>query len=222
MKLYLQSIQPDDFMEINQALPLAGIYTTPFDFLGTEKSVREILESLLEVMDDTQKLYVHSISTGFRSMLEEGKRLHALSERIVMVVPCDAQGLMALKACRTLKIPAALGSIFDAGQAAAAASVVCTGSENTVFDLSSIARHGDGQALVSRAAELLADTPEALMVTGCLNQEAFAQAAVCHPGSIAAGADVYRSMLYSVLTQTEMETIREQWIMTYTSDMVLD
>lgn len=219
MELYLQSVSPDDFMEINQAVPLSGIYTAPFDFTAGELNVKDTLQSLLEVMDDTQKLYVHSVSAGFRSILDEGKTLHALSDKIVLVVPADAQGLMALKACRTLKIPAAAANVYDPAQILVASKVT---EAPVIADLDAISRHGDARQVLSQAAAILDDPGKQLMVSGCMNQEAFTGAAMVHPAAIAARPEVFRSMMYSVLTQSEMENARDQWIMTYTSDTVLD
>lgn len=217
MKLLLHTVRSDEFMEINQSLALDGVYTTPWDFYSQDLDVAAAIDSLLELMTDSQRLYVQCVSSGFRPLLAEAKKLHAYSGLIVPVIPGDAGGLMALKACRTLHIPAVCASLYDSGQAALAAAGT---QEPLVLDLDAIGRHGDSRQVLMQTAEILADQKERLMVAGLRSPEDFRMASLAHPGWIAARADVYQSMLYSPLVQKERETIREQWILSYTADTV--
>lgn len=217
MKLLLHTVRSDEFMEINQSLALDGVYTDPWDFYSGDLDVAAVIDSLLELMTDSQRLYVQCVSSGFRPLLDEAKKLHAYSQRIVPVIPGDAGGLMALKACRTLKIPAACASLYDCGQVALAAA---GSQEPLVLDLDAIGRHGDSRQVLSQSADILGEQKERLLIAGLRSPEDFRMACLARPGWIAARAEIYQSMFYSALSQKERETVREQWILTYTADTV--
>lgn len=111
MNFYLESAKAADYQELMQFADFQGVITTPSMFSSENLDVKTAIDEMLEVMPDSQSLFIPVIQSGFRSMLKEARDLAALSPKIIPVVPFSAEGLMVLKACFTLKVKAACSKI---------------------------------------------------------------------------------------------------------------
>lgn len=217
MKFYLQTISSDEFMEINQAIGMEGIITQPWDFTRCGADVNKTLSALLDVMSEEQKLYVQAIQAGFRGMLEEARKLRQFSSQLVAILPCSEQGLMAMKALRRMQLPAAAGQIFQAEQAMLAMHNL---DGPVLLDLEKIGRFADAKEVLANALAL-AQKPENILCL-CSSLEQMRMAMALGAKQIAAPAGVYQQMLFSVLTSSETNSMREEWILTYTRNEVLE
>lgn len=221
MKFYLRTLSPAEFMEVNQAVSLSGVYTEPFDFTRKDVPVNETLKGLLEVMAEEQSVFVYGISNGFRNILEEGRRLQKFSAQLVLTIPVDVQGLMAAKAAVRMKVPVACGRIFDLEQAAAA---MHNQAGRIVLNLENISRYASAKKVLKRVLKLARqegyDCERILVV--CSSAEQMRMAIAAGAVSLAADKDVYDGMMYSILTSSETAACRDEWILTYTRAEVLD
>lgn len=225
MKYYLQTIDPAEFLEVNQAITLSGVYTEPMDFSRSNKNVKETLNSLLEVMSESQNILLYSIAPSFRSILEEGRHLQAFSPRLIPVVTADSQGYMTLKAAHTLHIPTACGRIFTLEQAMAS---MHNQAWVTILDLEKISRFAPTEGLVEDVLNTAGaysanedyDPDRVLVVVSDSSQ--FHMAIQAGAQNICAPKSVFDQMLYSPLTKSESVAARDEWIVTYARMEVLD
>lgn len=219
MKYYLQTLSPDAFMQINQAVSLAGVYTEPTDFSRQEIDVMSALSNLLEVMADTQTLMVTGLSSGFRSLLEEGKTLQKLSGQLMLNVPASEQGFMAAKAARRLSLPVGVTSIFSAAQASLA---LHNEAGMVLIDLEKAGRFTDSEQLLQDVLGLVDPQDREKILVICSSSEYLTQALRCGAQAVAAPVSVYGEMLYNVLTDSEMAQAREEWLLAYTRNSILE
>ncbi|UNT96793.1 hypothetical protein [Allobaculum mucilyticum] len=222
MKFYLQTLQPDEFMEVNQAVSLAGVYTEPVDFTRSEANVNQTLSALLEVMSEEQTIFVYGISNGFRNMLEEGRHLQKFSKQLIPAVPADGQGCMAIKAGSHQHLGMAAGRIFSPEQAALA---MHNGAKTLLLDLEKIGRFTSAKKVLKKVLKLSGNDESQAgseILAICTSLEEMRMAMACGATSIAAPKAVYDQMLFSVLTASETAAARDEWIMTYTRTEVLD
>ncbi len=219
MKFYLQTLNPDEFSQINQAITLSGLITEPCDFSRAELDVQKTLEALLERMSEDQHIYVYGLSTGFRSMLEEGKMLQQVSKQLVLTLPADEQGLMAVKASRRMNLPTAAGCIFQSEQALMAMQ----NHAGTVFlDFEKIGRFTSAESVVQDVVLHAASNKDCEVIVIAKTLEQLRVAIECGAESICTTPDVYGQMLFNILTTSEMAQAREEWLMAYTRNEVLE
>lgn len=219
MKFYLNSLNPDAFLQINQAVTLAGIYTEPQDFSYHELNVEKTLESILEMMTEKQNIFVYGMAGGFRMMLEEGKRLARISEQITLVVPANEQGFMAVKASHRLQLNTALGAIYQSEQAAIALQ---DGAPTLIVDLEKIGRYTDSMSALKDILDLIEPEDREKLIVVCPTLEALRQAMRLGAKAICAKPQVYNQMLFNVLTDSQMMQSREEWMLTYTRNEVIE
>lgn len=220
MNFFLQTCSPDEFMEVNQAVTLSGIVLDAHALAAKESDVKQCITDLLEVMSKEQKLYIPCISIGFRSILEEGKKLTKLSDQIVMVTGCDGPSFMAMKACHTLKIPVAMGRIFQSEQAILAAN---NNPEKLIFNFEEISRLSSPEKVLASAAKSLPESRrELLMASGVDTPDQLEKAAQAGVENICCTVGLYRTLLYNPLSQESAQALRDDWMMAYTREELLD
>lgn len=219
MKFYLRTILPEEVMEINQAITLSGVLCEPWQLTRNEINVEQQFESLLDVMSEEQTLLVQAISNAFRGMLEEGKRLQKLSAQITMMVPATQQGLMALKASRRLSLPMAASQVFQLEQAMVA---LHAHAGLLILDLDKISRFASAKKVLKSLLKTVSSDQKENLLVVCETVEQLRMAMACGAECVAASADVYHQLLFSVLSDSEMQSIREEWILTYTRNTVLE
>lgn len=219
MKFYLRTILPEEVMEINQAITLSGVLCEPWQLTRNEINVEQQLESLLDVMSEEQTLLIQAISNAFRGMLEEGKRLQKLSAQITMMVPATQQGLMALKASRRLSLPMAASQVFQLEQAMVA---LHAHAGLLILDLDKISRFASAKKVLKSLLKTVSSDQKENLLVVCETVEQLRMAMACGAECVAASADVYHQLLFSVLSDSEMQSIREEWILTYTRNTVLE
>lgn len=225
MKYYLQTIDPAEFLEVNQAITLSGVYTEPMDFSRSNKNVKETLNSLLEVMSESQNILLYSIAPSFRSILEEGRHLQAFSPRLIPVVTADSCGYMTSKP--------RIRFIFRQPAAESLPSnrrwpPCITEAWLTILDLEKISRFAPIEGLVEDVLNTAGaysanedyDPDRVLVVVSDSSQ--FHMAIQAGAQNICAPKSVFDQMLYSPLTKSESVAARDEWIVTYARMEVLD
>ena len=217
MKFYLKTLNPDEFMEINQAITLSGICTEPTDFSRGEVDVMSALEGLLEVMSEDQTISLFALNGGFRGMLEEGKMLQKISPALILTLPASEQGFMAAKASRHLNLSVAMGAIFSLGQGTIALE---NQDGPLIFDMEKAGRFCDSVKLLQQLLALVEDKTRVIAL--CENEEYFIKALACGAQAICAPSQVYGENLFNLLTDSQMNQAREEWLMAYTRNTILE
>lgn len=219
MQFYLETLKADEFMEINQAISLAGVYTRPMDFISETADVEKTLESLLEYMSAEQKIFVYPVTGNFRTMLEEGKNLQKISSQITLTLPASDQGYMAAKVSKRMNLPVAIGALYQSEQAAIALQ-----DSNVLlfYDLEEAGNYGDSLAVLKAILSLLDDEHKESLVVICPNLEMVRKALNAGARAICTRGEVYSRMLFNPMTTSLMNKAREEWMMTYTRSLVVD
>jgi transaldolase len=123
MKFFIDTANLDQIREANEMGILDGVTTNPSlmakeGIRGTE-AIAEHYRSICEIVDGPVSAEV--LGTTFEGMLEEGKKLAAIHENIIVKVPMTKDGIKAIKWFADNGIRTNCTLVFSAGQAILAA-----------------------------------------------------------------------------------------------------
>jgi transaldolase len=123
MKFFIDTANLDEIKEANDLGILDGVTTNPslmakVGIKGTE-AVMNHYKTICEMVDGDISAEV--VTTEFKTMVEEGKKLAAIHENIIVKVPMIPDGIKAIKWFTDNGIRTNCTLIFSAGQAMLAA-----------------------------------------------------------------------------------------------------
>ncbi len=123
MKFFIDTANLDQIKEANDLGILDGVTTNPSlmakEGIKGSKAVNEHYKTICEMVDGDVSAEV--VTTEFKTIIEEGKKLAAIHENIVVKVPMIADGVKAIKWFSDNGIRTNCTLIFNAGQAILAA-----------------------------------------------------------------------------------------------------
>lgn len=119
MQIWLDTINLEVVAEAATAGVISGITTNP-TILSRTRNVEETLSRLLEIQKGPVAVQV--TAQDVEGMIEEGKQIFAFSNRMIVKVPVNKNGLAAMQQlCE--RIPVLGTAIFDPSQALLAANL---------------------------------------------------------------------------------------------------
>jgi transaldolase len=128
MKFFIDTANLDQIREANDLGVLDGVTTNPSlmakEGIKGEEAVMKHYEAICDLVDGDVSAEV--ISTDFKGIVEEGKKLAAIHPHIVVKVPMIKDGIKALKWFSDNGIRTNCTLIFSAGQAILAAKAGAT------------------------------------------------------------------------------------------------
>src|ERR1043165_4542517 len=128
MKFFIDTANLDQIHEAHDMGILDGVTTNPSlmakEGIRGEAAVRKHYETICNVVDGPVSAEV--ISTDFEGIVEEGKKLAAIHDNIVVKVPMIKDGVKALKWFTDNGIRTNCTLVFSAGQAILAAKAGAT------------------------------------------------------------------------------------------------
>ncbi len=128
MKFFIDTANLDQIKEANDLGVLDGVTTNPSlmakEGIKGEEAVMKHYEAICDLVDGDVSAEV--ISTDFKGIVEEGKKLAAIHPHIVVKVPMIKDGVKALKWFSDNGIRTNCTLIFSAGQAILAAKAGAT------------------------------------------------------------------------------------------------
>lgn len=123
MKFFIDTANLDQIKEAHQLGVLDGVTTNPSlmakEGVTGEENIRKRYLDICEMV--TGDVSAEVISTDFKGMIEEGKKLAAIHHNIVVKVPMIKEGIKALKYFSDNGIKTNCTLVFSAGQAILAA-----------------------------------------------------------------------------------------------------
>lgn len=130
MLFFLDTANLDDIREATELGILDGVTTNPSlmakeGISGTE-AVLQHYKKICEIVGPGRDVSAEVISTDFKGMVEEGKKLAALHENIVVKIPMIKEGIKAIAHFTELGIKTNCTLVFSAGQAILAAKAGAT------------------------------------------------------------------------------------------------
>ncbi|MCR9251432.1 MAG: fructose-6-phosphate aldolase [bacterium] len=123
MKFFIDTANLADIQEAYDLGVLDGVTTNPSlmakEGITGEGNIRSHYKAICDIVEDNVSAEV--ISTEFSKMVEEGKSLAKIDDKIVVKVPMIKDGVKAIKALSSEGIRTNCTLIFNAGQALLAA-----------------------------------------------------------------------------------------------------
>lgn len=123
MKFFIDTANLDEIREAQGLGILDGVTTNPSlmakEGITGDDNILKHYKEICDIVDDNVSAEV--ISIDFESMVEEGKKLAALDDKIVVKIPMTKDGVKAIAALTSEGIRTNCTLIFNAGQAILAA-----------------------------------------------------------------------------------------------------
>lgn len=123
MKFFIDTANLADIQEAYDLGVLDGVTTNPSlmakEGITGEENIRSHYKAICDIVEDNVSAEV--ISTEFSKMVEEGKSLAKIDDKIVVKVPMIKDGVKTIKALSSEGIRTNCTLIFNAGQALLAA-----------------------------------------------------------------------------------------------------
>jgi transaldolase len=128
MKFFIDTAKLSDIQQAHELGILDGVTTNPSlmakEGVKGEENIRNHYVKICELVN--QNVSAEVISTSYKEILEEGKKLAALHPAIVVKVPMIKDGIRAIRALTDLGIRTNCTLVFSAGQAILAAKAGAT------------------------------------------------------------------------------------------------
>ena len=194
MKFFIDTANIDQIKEAAELGILDGVTTNPSlmakeGITGTDK-IYAHYKAICAIVDGDVSAEV--ISTDFKQMIEEGKKLNDLAPNIVVKIPMIKDGIKAINWLSDQHIRTNCTLVFSAGQAILAAKAGATYLSPFIGRVDDI--NWDGMALIREIAEIYAvqgyDT--AILAASIRNSRQIVEAAK-------SGADVVTCPLSAIL-----------------------
>lgn len=116
MEFYLDTADLAAVKRLARIFPLAGVTTNPSIIAGGGKPVAEVLLTLHEILGGEGRLFAQVMAQTANGMVEDAKKLHAVTNNVVVKVPVTAEGLAAIKILKTEGIATLGTAVYGAGQ----------------------------------------------------------------------------------------------------------
>ena len=124
MQFFIDTASLDAIREANEMGVLDGVTTNPTHISKEEGTFEEIIRRICEVVDGPVSAEV--VSTEWKAMLEEARRVSGIHEQVVVKIPITLDGLKAIKACTDAGIRSNVTLCFSPTQALLAAKAGAT------------------------------------------------------------------------------------------------
>lgn len=121
MQIFIDSADPEEIRTAWSWGIIDGVTTNPSLAVKVGKPYREIVHEILDIIDEDSTVSLEVVATDYEGMLEQGRRLSAIDDRIVVKIPCTADGLKASKALTAEGVLVNMTLVFSPAQALAAA-----------------------------------------------------------------------------------------------------
>ncbi|MCH1544904.1 MAG: fructose-6-phosphate aldolase [Bacteroidia bacterium] len=156
MKFFIDTANLEQIREANDLGILDGVTTNPSlmakEGITGDQAVLQHYKNICEIVDGDVSAEV--ISTEYQGMIEEGEKLAALHENIVVKVPMIKDGIKAISFFTSKGIRTNCTLVFSPGQAILAAKAGATYLSPFIGRLDDI--NWDGMELIKQIAEIYA------------------------------------------------------------------
>ncbi len=150
MKFFIDTANLDEIREAQDLGVLDGVTTNPSlmakEGITGDKNILKHYKDICDIVDDNVSAEV--ISTEFDKMVEEGKKLAKIDDKIVVKIPMIKDGVKAISALTAEGIRTNCTLIFNAGQAILAAKAGASYVSPFIGRLDDIS--SDGLALIEQ------------------------------------------------------------------------
>jgi len=209
MKLFIDTANLDDIREIASWGVLSGATTNPTLLSRESGSPEDILRQICEIVKGPVSAEV--VATQSDEMVEEGRRLAAIHENIVVKVPMIPEGLKAVSVLSGEGIACNVTLVFSAPQALLAARAGARFVSPFVGRLDDIGERG--MDLVREIAEVFAvgDIDTEIITASVRHPRHVIEAALAGSHIATIPPAVFRQMIKHPLTDKGLEIFMNDW-----------
>ncbi|MEQ8241504.1 MAG: fructose-6-phosphate aldolase [Cyclobacteriaceae bacterium] len=154
MKFFIDTANLDEIREAYDLGVLDGVTTNPSlmakEGITGKENILKHYKDICDIVDDNVSAEV--ISTDYEHMLEEGRNLAKIDDKIVVKIPMIKDGVKAIKALTAEGIRTNCTLIFNAGQAILAAKAGASYISPFLGRLDDIG--SDGMALIEQIVQI--------------------------------------------------------------------
>lgn len=214
MELYLDTADIADIAAIkrlNRVLPIQGVTTNPSIVAKERRPIWDILSELQDILGENSQLFAQVMANNAAQMVEEAQKLQNHIKTIVVKVPVNAEGLMAIKELTKLGIPTLGTAVYGAGQGLLSA---LAGAKYVAPYVNRVdAQGGDGIGMVCALQQLLSlHAPESMVLAAsfCTPRQALdCLLAGCH--GITLPVDVAELFIGDPAVNAAIEKFEQDW-----------
>lgn len=153
MELIIDSSNIEQIKELNDLLTITGVTTNPTILTKSGREAMDVVKDLCEVLSEDQLLFIQTVQTSFKGIMEEAKMISSIRNKNMYVkIPVTHEGLRAIKECKKLGIHTLATAIYTADQAFLAAM---NGAEYLAPYTNRMCNYGDGVQDVKDLIEML-------------------------------------------------------------------
>lgn len=153
MELIIDSADVAQIKVLKELCTVAGVTTNPTILTKSGREATEVIQDLIGILDEDQKLFIQVVKTDYEGIMEEAKKISQLRPKNMYVkIPVTHEGLRAIKECKKLGIHTLATAIYTADQAFLAAM---NGAEYLAPYTNRMCNYGDGVQNVKDLIEML-------------------------------------------------------------------
>ncbi|WP_334326539.1 fructose-6-phosphate aldolase [Gilliamella apicola] len=116
MELYLDTADIEAIKRLAPVLPINGVTTNPSIVAKSGKAIFALLDELQDVLGYDKLLFAQVLASDAKGMIKEAKQLREVVPSIVIKIPVNAQGLIAIKELNQQGITTLGTAVYGAGQ----------------------------------------------------------------------------------------------------------
>ena len=116
MELYLDTADIAAIKRLAPVLPINGVTTNPSIVAKSGKAIFALLDELQDVLGYDKLLFAQVLASDAKGMIKEAKQLREVVPSIVIKIPVNAQGLIAIKELTQQGITTLGTAVYGAGQ----------------------------------------------------------------------------------------------------------
>lgn len=210
MKFFLDTANLDEIKDIAQWGVLDGVTTNPSLIAKEGKvTVEKHLKRICEMVEGPVSMEV--VSTDFKGMLKEGRKIASWAENIVVKIPMTLDGLKAVKALSEEGIQTNVTLVFSANQALMAAKAGATFVSPFIGRLDDIGQ--EGMDLIEEIVTIFDNYHFAteVLVASVRHPRHISQAAMLGADVATIPAAVFQKLIKHPLTDKGLEKFLADW-----------
>ncbi len=121
MQIFIDSADPEEIRKAWEMGIIDGVTTNPSLAAKVGKSYKEIITEILSIVDEDTTVSLEVVATDYEGMLEQGRKLAAIDDRVVVKIPCTLDGIRATRKLTEEGILVNVTLVFSPAQALLAA-----------------------------------------------------------------------------------------------------
>lgn len=199
MKLYLDSADLATVAPLLATGLFEGVTTNPLILRRSGVSLDAVPALVAQLTAaGARSVFVQTVQPSTDAMVEEGRRVAALGEHVVVKIPANREGLAATARLTAEEIPVLVTAVYHARQATLAAAAGAWGIAPYVGRMDDAGR--DGLAQVEQMNAVLAGTETRVLAASIRGVDVVHELALRRTDAVTMSTDVAEALLVDDLT----------------------